>query len=131
MTYIIFVISWLIGGFVSAFTIVPILIVLFFSIPFTMKLNKNGVIKNYKPIYRNLLSILILCLIFIATIWLINKYAHSLIAFIFGTVVVLLFSIGKLGENESNVKEYFQNNEDCLDKQKVDELYQKINPEQN
>jgi hypothetical protein len=116
-------ISWVI----TSFTLVPILIILFFSIPFTRKLKKIRVVKSYKPIYRNLLSILILSTIWILLAWLIGRYTNYFFAYIFGTIVVLLFSLGSVGENESNVQDYFKNNEDCLDEKKVDEMYKKAN----
>jgi len=114
-----FLIEWMVGLFIASFTILPILIIIFFSIPFTIKLRAAGVISSYKPIYRNVLSICLLGLIFIVAIVLMQIYIHSVNGVLFGTLFVLLFSLRKLGGNESNIQDYIQTNEDCIDKQKM------------
>lgn len=112
MFYVYFFIAWMAGLFVFSFTIVPVSIILFFSIPYTISLNKTGKMSTYVPIYRDLASLVFLCLVYFAIIWLLHRYLSSswLWGFVFGSGVTFVFSLGKLGTNPNNISDYMDNN---------------------
>lgn len=116
MYFVIFAISWMAGGFIFAFTVVPILIIIFFSIPMSISLNKQGKLKSLTPIRNNIISVMILGLIFSIIIWLTKKYLPNsvLYGFLFGCATALLFSLGKLGSNTDNKSDYLETNKDYI-----------------
>lgn len=112
MSYLIFFISWFAGLFIFSFTIIPILIILIFGIPTSNRLEKLKVLKPNNGIAkRYVVSSLVLGTMFFALIWLINSvFPSSMIGFLFGGGIVLLFGIGKLGINEKNIEDYIESN---------------------
>lgn len=82
----------------------------------SISLNKQGKLKSLTPIRNNIISIVILGLIFSIIFWLITKYLPNsiLFGFLFGCATALLFSLGKLGPNNDNKSEYFETNKDYI-----------------
>ncbi len=119
------IIFFTIGAGATIFTLIPILIIIKFGIPFTKTLEKkkvlnqnNGIIKGY------LFSLLILFIFFLATLFItLFFFPAGLLGLLIGGSTALLFSLGKLGENESNVSDYFKTNEQHLNKTEVDKLH--------
>lgn len=111
MVYVYFCVAWIVGGLIFAFTIVPVLIIIFFSIPYTISLNKSGKMNTYAPIFQNLVSLIFLGLIYFIVLWLISRYLSTswFWGFLFGSGIALLFSLGKLGKNSSNLSDYMDN----------------------
>lgn len=116
MYYLIFFASWMAGLFVFSFTIVPILIIFFFSIPHSISLNRQGKLKSLVPIRNNLISAILLALIFAIILWLIIRYLPTsvLYGFLIGSSVSFLFSLGKLGSNPNNMSDYMDSNKEYL-----------------
>ncbi len=125
MEFIIFTIFFLIGLAIASFTIIPILIILKFGIPFTKTLEKKGVLNKNNGIVKGyLITLLILPLIFLSAITITFIFFSTyLIGFLIGVGMTLLFGIGQIGENENNIKDYFQTNEKHLNNTNIDKLY--------
>ena len=107
MQIIYLIIFWTAGIIVSAFTITQILIILFFGIPHSLKLNRIGMLKSLAPLRMQLISLIISSSIFIFVYWLVYKYFHRFIfPFNIGIGMVLLKSLGKVGANDNNVSDF-------------------------
>lgn len=112
MNYLLFCLFWIIGLAITSFTLLPILIIFVFGIPITKKLERvklikpnNGIVKKY------FISVVILITIFIVCYQLIKNFIpNELSAFIIGGVLSIIFSIGKIGNNRDNLKDYIETN---------------------
>jgi hypothetical protein len=116
MDILYFVIGWLAGLSVGSFTLVQMLIILFFGFPVTRKLQKAGLLSDNNNIQRNnVISLIILSGIFISA-WFVISYIFPgvKIGFIFGGGMALLMSIGKCGMNANNLSDYIQSNKEFL-----------------
>jgi len=103
---------FLIGLIVASFTLIQTLIIIVFGIPTTKKLERvkiliedNGIIKRYFLTIAILLSLFLgaLLIIFFAS-------ENGYIGFLVGSATALLFGVGKVGKNASNVADYLQIN---------------------
>jgi uncharacterized membrane protein YczE len=117
MYYLLFCLFWLIGFVVFTFTCIQMMVIPFFGIPTTIKLNrlkslkKNSIIRNY------FISILILSAIFIGITYFVKeKFPTYFSAYIIGCVISLLFGIGKTGRNRNNIEDYLESNKKYLNK---------------
>jgi len=125
MNFILSIVLIYVGWILASFTLLPVIIIIRFGIPFTKTLEKkevlnkpNGVIKNY------LISLLILSLVFLVITFIVHSFfPTSLTGFLIGAVAVLLLGLGKTGENEDNVKDYFKTNERYLNNKNIEKLY--------
>ena len=107
MQIIYFIIFWTAGIIVGAFTITQILIILFFGIPHSLKLNSIGMLKSLAPLRMQLISLIISSSIFIFVYWLVYNYFHRFILpFNIGIGMALLKSLGKVGANDNNVSDF-------------------------
>ena len=72
--------------------------------------------RTYKPIYHNLISVILLGAIYSVVFWLINRYLSdsALYGYLFGTAIAFLFSLGKLGRNPANIADYLENNKEYM-----------------
>lgn len=114
MVIFLYFIFWFIGVLVTSFTLIPVLIILVFAIPTTLKLDKlkllkvnNGIVKRY------LVSLTLLTLIFLVMIIItFNVYPKGLIGLLFGGGMAFIFGIGRIGRNEDNIIDYIQLNKE-------------------
>ena len=115
MFFVYFILAWMVGLVMGAFTITQVLIIFFFGIPFTLKLNKEGKLKSLSPIRSYIISIIILSALFVLSLWIMNKYFSSMsIPYYIGLGIALLASLGKVGANPSNISDYLETNKSCL-----------------
>ncbi|MFS8159416.1 MAG: hypothetical protein ACMG6E_04225, partial [Candidatus Roizmanbacteria bacterium] len=105
---------WLIGLFVTSFTLIPVLIILAFGIPTTKRLEKLKVLKENNGIVgKYYISMVLLSTIFLAMLFITNTvFPNGLIGIIFGGGMVSLFGLGQIGLNEKNVQDYVETNKD-------------------
>lgn len=113
MGFILFSIFFFVGLIVSSFTFLPVLIIFFFGIPTTKKVDGLGYLKSGNKIIRNyLISSLLLSTIFVTVYWLISTFFPiGKIGFIFGLGATLFFGLGKIGKNKENVSDYVETNQ--------------------
>ena len=128
MNFIALIIFFIIGLMVTSFTLLPVLIIFNFGIPFTNKLEEKKVLnKNNGITRRYLISALILSVIFITMLFVTyNYFPAGLWGLIIGGGMAIMFGLGKIGENESNVADYFKNNEQHLNKTVVEDMYSQV-----
>lgn len=112
-----FTLGWLIGIFIGSFLFVQPLIILFFSMPYTLKLKKIKVINSVSPIMiRSSISIFVQAGIFIGIFYLIKYFSfHLLIGFYVGVGIVSLLGISKIFKNKENVADYMERNYAYID----------------
>jgi len=112
MNILIFCLFWFIGILVTSFTLVSILIILFFGIPFTKKLEKTKLLKsNNGIIHRYFISLILLAFIFLIVFKLIQFFIpNALLGFIIGGIAALFISLNKIGQNPDNIKDYVETN---------------------
>ncbi len=112
MYFIIFSIFWIVGAVITSFTLIPILIIFFFGIPATQKLEKLNVLKKRNGIIRQYsITILILITVFMGMFFITNNvFPNYLFGILFGAGMALFFGIGKTGRNQSNINDYVQTN---------------------
>jgi len=104
--------GWVAGLLIGSFCLIQIAIILFFGIPFTKKLNKEGSLRKDNPILKNYLkSVLVLFSIFGLVTWGILSLNHpTLIGYAIGLGTSLLFGLDKSGSNHSNATDYLEVN---------------------
>lgn len=114
MTIILFAIFWLVGLFITSFTLLPILIIFAFGIPTTKKLEKMKLLKQNNGIIRGyFISLIILSIIFLIMIMITKSiYPNGLIGILFGGGMVLLIGLGQIGKNAKNISDYVETNKD-------------------
>lgn len=112
MWIIYFFVFYFIGAFLSSFTIIQILIILFFGMPITRKLERLGLLdENNKIIKRYFLTILILSLFWGMIAYVLYYFFPNYFAgFLVGLGTVLLFGLGKTGRNPNNISDYLLTN---------------------
>lgn len=112
MNILFFIIGWIIGLFVASFTLIQILIILFFGFPTTRKLEQLDMInKDNGIIGRYCISLIIISVIFLGITYIIYIFFTQLLSgFIIGGILVIIFGIGKVGANPDNIKDYLVSN---------------------
>jgi len=113
MDYFLFFVGWIIGIFITSFTLIPILIIIFFGFPVTKKLNNHGLLKKGNKIIRNyLFSLLILSTILLITLYILYSFFIGMVfaGFVWGGIMVIIFGAGKIGKNPNNITDYLQVN---------------------
>lgn len=112
MEIIIFVVATFISFFISTFTVIPVLIILFFGIPTTKSLEKAGFLKKDNKIMRShFISLVLLSSIYLGIgVAIFIFLPNILIAYLIGTVIPLIMGMGQLGKNKNNVSDYIETN---------------------
>ena len=105
-------IFFFVGLMVASFTIIPVLIILFFGIPLTTKLEKKGLLKKGNGIKRGyMLNIIAFPIVYYGIYWTISHFFPvGTVGFLVGTASSLFFGLGQLGTNKNNVSDYFEVN---------------------
>jgi len=113
------------GAITCAFTIVNALIVLFFGIPYSIKLYRGGMLKSSAPLMIQLASFIFSSSIFTIVFWSVKTYFYRYsITFDIGALFVVLISLGKVGNNKNNLSDFNELFKDKIINNKI-----KIDPE--
>lgn len=109
------------GFIVGAWTLLPIIICLFFAFPITNKLYKGGVVLSKNEItYAYLVSSFLLSIIYIVSLIVLYNYfplAYFKIFVVGSLIPIVLGKIhGNIVYNKSNIEEYFERNKKYLSK---------------
>jgi hypothetical protein len=126
----IFTIGYLIGMTIFSLTMVQILIIIFFGIPITKKLNKNKSLKQPNPIQKgNYVSLLVLTIIFLVTNSIIYYFSYSIFTgCLAGYLTIFLLSLSNIGANKNNISDYIDSNKKyfSLENQSPEEIIFKV-----
>jgi hypothetical protein len=101
MEFLWFFVFYFVGLMVSSFTLIPVLIILFFGIPLTNKLEKKGLLKKDNGIKRGYtFNIIAFPVVYYGIYWAISHFFPvGTVGFFIGTATPLLFGLGQLGAN--------------------------------
>jgi len=119
ITFIFFVIGFL----AFTFTMISVLICLFFGIPITNKMAKADLlVKNNPIIKRYWTSISILTITFLCVSGLIYIFgpAGALKGYIIGAIFSFIIGVGKTGKNSNNMKDYINTQRQYFNKSEED-----------
>lgn len=117
MTFIIATIVIILGVIIFSFTISNILLITFFAIPFTQKLEKISLLKNNHIIRNYVVKLFIQVIILIAVTsffyiyFLDGAFISLVIGYAFGVMAVIT-KIKQFGLNLNNFSDYFETNKD-------------------
>jgi hypothetical protein len=125
------IIGWLSGIFITSFSIIQILIVLFFGLPFTSYLEKSNLLSAPNPIRRRYLIVIPLWLtMYFGIAALLYAFTTSMFnGFIAGSAMTILLSIGKLGRNQDNIDDYVLSNREYIKQTSLSEKANAITTE--
>lgn len=132
MTFIIATIVIILGVIIFSFTISNILLITFFAIPFTQKLEKISLLRNNHIIrsYVIKLFIQIIILIVITSFFYIyfldSVFISLIVGYTFGAIGILT-KIKQFGLNMNNFSDYFETNRDYF----WEDLIAKYNEDRN
>jgi len=132
MTFIIATIVIILGVIIFSFTISNILLITFFAIPFTKKLEKISLLKNNHIVRSYLIKLFIQVIIFLATTsffyiyFLDSAFISLMIGYAFG-IVGIIVKIKQFGLSMNNFSDYFETNKDYF----WEELVAKYNDDRN
>lgn len=113
MSTVFYLIFWFFGMLIGSIGLIQIVIVLKFSIPFTKKMNKMGLLTDKSTINkRDMIALGLWSVIILVSLSLICLFAarSSLIAFMIGVGLSLLFGFNRTGETEANIQDYMTSN---------------------
>lgn len=118
-------ILFFVGFFISCFSLNNALISIFFSIPFTKKLDWIKVLLDYESIINMIkLTITLNLVITIVISFLITLFCFDVCLYYYlGMLICFLLSFNKLGENENNLSDYFQTYNRFIDVDKIKEAF--------
>lgn len=113
MSTVFYLIFWFFGMLIGSIGLIQIVIVLKFSLPFTKKMNKMGLLTDKSTINkRDMIALGLWSVIILVSLSLICLFAarSSLIAFMIGVGLSLLFGFNRTGETEANIQDYMTSN---------------------
>ncbi len=110
--WVIYFLFYILGLTVASFTAIQVLIICFFGIPLTMRLNKKGLlVEGNKIISGHLVSAALLSSIFtMIYLGIMKFFPVGLLVFNIGCLFVLFFGLERIGPNEANLSDYWINN---------------------
>lgn len=117
MTFIIATIVIILGVIIFSFTISNIILITFFAIPLTKKLEKISLLKNNHIIRSYVIKLFIQVIILLAITsffyiyFLDGAFISLMIGYAFGTIGIIT-KIKKFSLNMNNFSEYFETNKD-------------------
>ncbi len=132
MTFVIATVVIILGVVIFSFTIINIILITFFAIPFTQKLEQISLLKNNHIIRSYVIKLFIQAIILLAATLLFYIYfldgafISLMIGYAFG-VVGIITKIRQFGLNMNNFSDYFETNKDYF----WEELIAKYNEDRN
>ena len=118
------IVFFIIGFILSSFLISNALLSIFFSIPFTKKLEKLGVTLDSKSIiFKNkITTTLNLGTMFLVLLIITLFFTKNCIPFYISIIVVILLLINKLKENPNNISDYFNTFKNYIDLDSLNDI---------
>ena len=123
MNIILLGVALLMGLVAGAFFVIQPLIVLFFGIPFTIKLKRMGAIVGNGPIPMYLGSLIIMPILFSLATWGASTWLpKQMVAYWIGVGLTVLMGLGQCGATPTNVGEYIETNSKFIDPNVIDQI---------
>lgn len=104
------VIFFSLGFVASLFTLLQALIILFFGLPTTKLIERQGYLKKDNGIVRNYyLSLFVMVLLYLGITFLIGVFfSNNLMNFVYGIIPTILLGLGKIGRNKDNISDFVE-----------------------
>lgn len=111
MILILYFVGWLVGICLGSFLVIQPLIILFFSIPYSIKLKKVGALGiNTNVIFKDIVSLVVQLILFFIAFYFIKKSHNLLVGFYVGVAIITLLGISKIFKNANNIADYIERN---------------------
>lgn len=110
MNWFVYLALYFLGWFVCSFSMGNILLLLFFSIPFTNKLDKNGIVTNKKAIIQtNIIGIIVQLIIFLLISFAIYHFVNEyFIGYCVGMVIPFFSILAQCKPTPNNIEDYLK-----------------------
>lgn len=127
------IVFFTIGFLLSSILISNTLLCIFFSIPFTKKLEKLGVTLDSKSIIsKNKITITLnLGIMFLVSLIITLFFTQNCIPFYISIIVVILLLINNLKENPNNISDYFNTFKNHIDLDSLNDMIDFYNRQVN
>jgi len=120
MTVLLLILAWLVGVVAAAFVLAPPVIILAFALPFTFEMKGRGVPRSAAPALRYFISFVLLITLFGFLSWAIWHYLQGYFwGYGLGVTLTLLPSLRKCGRTPTNIAEYFETNDEYVNKDRL------------
>lgn len=127
MNFILHCVAWIIGLVAGVLFIIQPLIVLFFGIPFTLKLKRMGAIIGNGPIPTYIGSLVVMPILFCLITWGVSTWLpNNMIAYWIGVGFTVLMGLGKCGATPTNIGEYLESNSKMIDPNALEQMRSSI-----
>ena len=127
MEFIYFLIAWFVGGFIGAFTVGQVLILIRFGIPTAIRWYRKDWLIAPTPIYRYIFSLFFLSILFILLTWLLIKYFPNYATpYFIGVGITFFFAISKSGESSDNITDFVQVNLPFINHSEIGKLTKEL-----
>jgi hypothetical protein len=121
-------IAFLMGLAAGALLLIQSFIVLFFGIPFTIRLRRLGIMRGRGPIVSYCVSLLLLPLIFVGIcLGMLSWLPHAMTAYWVGVSGAFVLGIFRCGANPTNIKEYIESNANDIDMTELNKHFKGFN----
>jgi hypothetical protein len=108
--------GYLIGLVVGFFGVAQPLIIIFFSIPWTLSLRREGALRNLAPLRRYLFALTYLLLFLVLASWLLLRFGAPLLpGYVVGLGFTLVKGVRGCRRNLPNMTEYMKINAEDFD----------------
>jgi hypothetical protein len=129
MSIVFYFIFMFFGVLIGSLGLIQIVVILKFNFPFTEKMSKLGILTDKRTINKRAMMTLILwSVIILLSIILICLFAarSSLVSFMLGVGLSLLFGFNRTGENEANIQDYMTANQNFINLDELKNVDEKV-----
>jgi hypothetical protein len=127
MEIVFFIVSWVVGGLVGAFTLGQVFILARFGIPTAFRWYKQGWLTGPAPVSRYIISLILLTGVFVAVSWVATRFFPEYVTgYWIGVGITAFFGLAKSGTTTDNLADFVQSNVAYINHAATDELVTKL-----
>ena len=127
MEFILFIIAWLIGGFIGALTIGQGLLIALNGLPKAIRWYRGGWFTVPTPIFRYIFALIFLVVIFIISSWVVMKYFPDYATpYFIGVGIMFFFGLSQSGDSNKNIADFVQYNLKYIDHSEMEKLTKEL-----
>lgn len=122
-----FIVAWVVGGLVGAFTLGQVFILARFGIPTAFRWYKSGWLTAPAPVSRYIISLIFLTAAFIVVTWVaVRFFPQYVIGYWIGVGITAFLGLAKSGATNDNLADFVRTNVAYINHAAVDELVNKL-----
>lgn len=127
MELLFFIVAWVVGGLVGAFTLGQVFILVRFGIPTAFRWYKSGWLTGPAPVSRYIISLIFLIIVFIVVTWIaVHFFPKYVIGYWIGVGITAFFGLTKSGATNDNLTDFVQTNTAYINHAAADEFVNKL-----